>query len=303
MKDVLIQSLGFILVIIIGGILKKYKLASKEDGYTLSTIIMNVTLPCALINNASGIIFDSTMIFILCLGLLCNIIMVTIGYLVSFKKEATTRASYMLCCAGYNIGNFILPFCQAFFPGMGVAYICMFDVGNAIMNLGGSFALASAVATKQSGVTIKDIFDKLKTSGPFITYMFIIFISVFKITIPSEVLSITTYIGGANGFLVMLMIGLLLEIKISKEETKDVVTMLVTRYGMAIVFACITYFVLPLPLIARQVLVITMFSPLTTVTPIFIRRCGYTKDAPAMTNSISIIVSIVIIIGLLLLFV
>ena len=55
MIDVLIKALGFILVIIIGFVLKQFKILKKEDGYILATIIMNVTLPCALFSNANGI--------------------------------------------------------------------------------------------------------------------------------------------------------------------------------------------------------------------------------------------------------
>ena len=46
MFDVLIKALGFVIVIVIGFLLKQFRILKKEDGYTLATIIMNVTLPC-----------------------------------------------------------------------------------------------------------------------------------------------------------------------------------------------------------------------------------------------------------------
>ena len=43
MFDVLIKALGFVIVIVIGFLLKQFRILKKEDGYTLATIIMNVT--------------------------------------------------------------------------------------------------------------------------------------------------------------------------------------------------------------------------------------------------------------------
>lgn len=42
MFDVLIKALGFVIVIVIGFLLKQFRILKKEDGYTLATIIMNV---------------------------------------------------------------------------------------------------------------------------------------------------------------------------------------------------------------------------------------------------------------------
>ena len=102
---------------------------------------MNVTLPCALLTNASGITIDQSMIILLLIGLASNIIMLFISFILSRKEENILKGYYMINCSGYNIGNFVMPFVQSFFPGMGVAYLCMFDVGNSIMCLGGSLSL------------------------------------------------------------------------------------------------------------------------------------------------------------------
>ena len=58
MFDVLIKALGFVIVIVIGFLLKQFRILKKEDGYTLATIIMNVTLPCALFSNDDQWCYD-----------------------------------------------------------------------------------------------------------------------------------------------------------------------------------------------------------------------------------------------------
>ena len=303
MIEVLIKALGFVIVIIIGFTLKQFKILKKEDGYTLATIIMNVTLPCALFSNANGITINSAMIVLIVMGIVLNCLMVAIGYLVSKGKSAPTRAAYMINCSGYNIGNFVLPFVQTFFPGMGVAYLCMFDVGNALMGLGGTFAIASSVVSSEQKLSVSNVVKKLFSSIPFDVYIVIFFLALFKIKIPEEVLSITNFIGAGNGFLAMLMIGLLLEIKISHSDFKDLIAILSYRLIGNFVLMALCFFFLPLPLLARKILIIALAAPISTVSAVFTRQCKYEGDVAAVANSLSIIIGIAVLVILLLLFV
>lgn len=303
MFDVLIKALGFIIVIIIGFLLKQFKILKKEDGFTLATIIMNVTLPCALFSNANGIVINGAMIALIIMGIVLNLLMVAVGYFVSKGKPAPTRAAFMINCSGYNIGNFVLPFVQAFFPGMGVAYLCMFDVGNALMGLGGTFAIASSVVSSDQKLTVKSVVKKLFSSIPFDVYIVIFFLALFKIKIPAPVLSITDFIGAGNGFLAMLMIGILLEIKISHNDFKDLISILSYRLLGNVLLMLLCFFLLPLPLLARKILVISIAAPISTVSAVFTRQCKYEGEVAAVANSLSILIGIGVLVVLLMLFV
>ena len=295
MFDVLIKALGFVIVIVIGFLLKQFRILKKEDGYTLATIIMNVTLPCALFSNANGITINGAMIVL--------ILMVAIGYFVSNGKSAPTRAAYMINCSGYNIGNFVLPFVQAFFPGMGVAYLCMFDVGNALMGLGGTFAIASSVVSSEQKLSVSNVIKKLFSSIPFDVYIVIFFLALFKIKIPAPILSITDFIGAGNGFLAMLMIGLLLEIKISHDDFKDLISILSYRLLGNMLLMALCFFLLPLPLLAKKILIIALAAPISTVSAVFTRQCKYEGEVAAVANSLSILIGIGVLVVLLMLFV
>ena len=76
---------------------------------------MNVTLPCALLTNASGITIDQSMIILLLIGLTSNIIMLLISFILSRKEENVLKGYYMINCSGYNIGNFVCHLFKAFF--------------------------------------------------------------------------------------------------------------------------------------------------------------------------------------------
>lgn len=302
MEAIFVKAIGFILVILIAFTLKKLRVLDKRDGQTIATIIMNVTLPCALLCNASGITIDLSMILILFIGLFSNMIMLVVSYLLSRRESALVQGYYMINCSGYNIGNFALPFVQTFFPGMGVAYLCMFDVGNSIMCLGGTYAFAGSVASAGDKLTIKTLLKKLFSSIPFDVYILIFVLALLKIQLPGQILSIASFIGAGNGFLAMFMIGLLLEVKINPSEMKMVIKTLFIRLFFGAILMLVVYFLIPIPVLAKKIVVLAMAAPITTVSAVFSRNIGYHKDAPAIASSLSIIISIIVLTVLIMIF-
>ena len=289
MAEIMIKAAGFVFVIIIAFILKQVHVLEKRDGLTIATIIMNVTLPCALLTNASGVTIDQSMLILLLVGLASNIIMLFISFILSRKEENILKGYYMINCSGYNIGNFVMPFVQSFFPGMGVAYLCMFDVGNSIMCLGGSYALAGSVASSNQKLTPKTVIKKLFSSIPFDVYLLIFVLALFKISIPQPILS-------------MFMIGLLLEVKINPLEMKIVLKTLLIRVLFGAILMSIVYFIVPIPMLAKKIVVLALAAPITTVSAVFSKNIGYHRDAPAISSSLSIIISIAVLVVLIIMF-
>lgn len=303
MQDVIIKSLTFILIIIIGYQLKQAKVLRKEDANVIATVIMNITLPCALLTSANGIELDITILILILIGIISNVAMIIIGYLASLHGNRKMQGAYMINTSGYNIGNFVLPFVQSFFPGMGVVYLCSFDIGNALMGLGITYAIADHVASGDNHFDGKELLKKLFSSIPFDVYVLIFILAIFKLQIPSPILSIASTIGAGNSFLAMLMIGLMLEIKVSSEEVKNIVKILSLRILGTITLSLITFFVLPLPLLAKEILIMAYFAPLSSVSAVFTKKIGYHGDMSASANSLSILISIVCMMILLLLFI
>lgn len=303
MFDVLIKSFTFVLIIVIGYTFKKLKILNKRDSNIIATIIMNITLPCALLTSANGIELNNVILILIMIGILSNVIMMIIGYISSLKETNKLKAAFMINTSGYNIGNFVLPFIQSFFPGLGVVYLCSFDIGNALMGLGITYAVSDHVASGENHFSLKELFKKLFSSIPFDVYVLIFILAIFKLQIPSPILSIASTIGAGNSFLAMLMIGLMLEIKISPTETKNVVKVLCLRILGTIVISLITYFLIPLPLLAKKILIIAYFAPLSTVSAVFTKKIGYEGDMAATANSLSIIISIICMTALLMAFI
>lgn len=303
MEAVLIKSVGFIFIIFIGYMLKKRGFFKREDGFLLSKIMMNITLPATLIAGTSGMKIDYIAIVIILIGIGSNLFNIYFSKFVNRKSSRVERAINMINCAGYNVGSFAIPFASSFFEPIALAYMCMFDIGNVFLVLGGSYALAKNEIDGDGRLNIKILIKTLLKSFPFDVYLFLFIISLLKISIPKEIISIAANIGAANGFIAMLMIGIMLEINISRKQIISVIKLLGVRYLGNIVLSLVVYFILPLPILAREMIIIILFAPLSAVAVVYSKMIDPDDPIPALANSISIIISICVMTGLLILFI
>lgn len=301
METILTKAFSFIFIIILAYTLKKLKIFKREDGLIVSQIVMKVTLPCALISGFSGVNLTATMIIVFLVGLISNLIMCMAGKFIGRKDEVHVKANYILNCAGYNIGNFTIPFCQSFFPSLGLAYIVMFDIGNALVCLGGSNAIAQNEIKKSAHFDFKGLIRSLSMSIAFDTYVILIILSLLNITIPAPMLSVISTIGQANTFLAMFMIGLLLEINIDRKDYKIVSKILFARYFFGAIFIGIIWLI-PLPILVKQVLSLSVLAPPSTITAAFSEMNHCDSKITAMVSSISMPISIILMTILLTLF-
>ena len=235
--------------------------------------------------------------YLLLIGLVSNIIMLFISFILSRKEENILKGYYMINCSGYNIGNFVMPFVQSFFPGMGVAYLCMFDVGNSIMCTGGTYALTSGLVhtgEKYEPVNLRSIAAKLLVSVPFVVYMLMLVCAVLQLHLPQPVYTLTGLIGGANTFLSMLMIGMMFEMTLDLDKLKQVREVVLYRYVFGIALAWLCFYHVPLSAEVKEVLTLVFLAPSTAIGPIFIARMGGNVELAGFANSITIVLSIIL---------
>jgi len=299
MGTVLLKAAAFILIIAIGYEFKRRDIFSDQDGKFLGKLIMNITLPAALMVSFRDVQTSSSLLFAIAFGFILNVIMMFAGKIAARKRTAKEKAVFMITSSGYNIGNFAMPFVQSFFPGAAVAVVCMFDIGNAIMANGVTYAFASGVAGEAGGIKIKEIFKKLITSPPLVTYLLMLLIASIGIKLPDGFYNVAGMFGSGNAFLSMLMIGIIFKISFDKDDLKIVGSILALRYIFAIVFALIILLLLPMPLVDKQVLAVIVFSPITSVASIYCVKCGCDDSLVGVLNSLSIIISITFFIILL----
>lgn len=302
MFDILIKSFGFVMIIAMGCILKYKDVFKREDAHFLSLVVMNITLPCALLSSVLNIEINISLMIAMLIGFLANVITNLTGYLLFRNKKPMDKAIGMINMSGYNIGTFALPFIQSFFPASYLMSVCMFDTGNAIMCLGGNYSIADGIVHDNSKTSIKEFLKRLFSSIPLCTYLFLFVLSLLHLSLPQQILNVAMIAGNANPFLAMLMIGISLEIKMNNSEIKSIVKIILARYSISIVLSILIFYFCPFEIIIKKMLMLSLFAPVSGVAPVFSAKVGAKSPIPSAVNSISMIISITVMTLLVILF-
>ena len=147
--------------------------------------------------------------------------------------------------------------------------------------------------------SVKRIVNKLVHSVPFLCYVVMIVTNLCHIPMPGVVFEFADIIAGANAFMAMLMIGVGFRLSGDRSQIGAIVKILLVRYSVAAVIGLSCFFLLPFELEVRQALLILAFSPIASANPAFTAEMNGDVGLSSAVNSISIIISIVIIVGIL----
>ena len=327
MVKIIATSSIYLLTMLFAYILKKVGLFHKEDKKTLSNLIFYVTLPASLISGFTGAQVNVYYVVSILIGFGVNTVMVIAGQLASAHKGRKLQAIYAVNASGFNMACIAIPFLSNFYPD-GVPYLCMFDVGDSFYTLGTTYALAqmrmgqadkekvnsgqadmkkinagstgccsdenTGKRTKlnKSDIHVLAIFKSLFTSVPFDVYFIMTILSFLNYKLPAIVIQAADFCGHGNGFLAMMMIGISLELNMSRETVGEVIHLLLLRYGIGIISALCIFFVLPAPLVMKQILCAAVFSSSAAVSIIYSEKLGVSTDIAAALNPLSTVLMI-----------
>lgn len=298
MLIVLSKALAFVLIILIGYLCKRRGFFAPTDYQLISKIVLNITLPCAVITSFAHFEMDFSLLAAVALGLTGNLAMITIALLLTRRETVAAKIFYIFSLAGYNIGCFTLPFAQAFLTPFAVVALCMFDVGNSIMCTGMTYALTASCIGYADGrkdrFSIKNIADKLLHSVPFVVYIGMLLLSVAGVHFPKSVYTFTEIVGAANPFLSMLMIGMMFEIKLDKRAMGYVKELFSVRYFCSLLCAGTFIYLAPFKQEVNYVIALAFMAPCTIIGPIFVEKLGGNVQLASLFNSMTIITSVIL---------
>lgn len=299
MRAVLLNSLGLFVIILIGYLTKRLNLLMKADGTTISKIVVNVTLPAAIIVNLQSLEVKNQLLLLIAAGLVLNLVMIIIGHFFSKKQEQVEREFLMYSVSGYNIGNFAIPFVQSFMP-LAIPILSFFDIGNSVMLAGGSNVVIEGISgSNGQRPSAKMVLGRLGRSVPFLCYLIMLFFRMVKLDLPPAVFQIAQPIASANTFLSMFMIGLFLELRLPKKDVALVLRVLVIKYASGILLA-VVFMLLPIPMMIKIVLCLVSVGPIPTFAVINSVAAGMRAEVVGFTSSLSFLVSLPLMTGLLL---
>ena len=292
MTEILTRAGCFVAIIILGQTLRRTGVFGPETFGVLSKIIMKITLPAAIISATAGKSIAPSMLTISLIGLGSGLIYMLVGWMLMIKRSNAEKAFYIQNIPGYNVGTFALPFTQSFLGPAGVLITSIFDLGNAIICFGLSFSFAKMI--KEGGrFNFFRIIKGAVSSIPFLTYLFMIILNLNNLTPPKVILTLADIVGSGNAFLAMLMLGIGMNISIDTKKLGIILKVLITRFGIAVVFALIYYYLPVFNPEVRQTLIILAFSPIGSTVPIFTAELGEDEELSSTINSLSILLSII----------
>ena len=301
MAEILMKAGSFIEIIILGYVLRRRGFFKEEDFYVLSRIVLKITLPAAIVTNFTGIDMKPSMLLMSLLGLGGGIILTGMAFLISAGKNGEEKAFNIINLTGYNIGNFTMPFAQSFLGPLGVVATSLFDSGNALVCLGGTYSVAVMAKGEKGKFSIMPIIKTLLSSVPFDAYLLMTVLSLLHLSLPAPMVSFTGIIANGNAFMAMLMLGVGFKMTLDKSRMGKIIQILFIRYSVSIALAAAFYFLLPFELEYRQALAILALSPIASAAPAFTGDLDGDIGLASAVNSISIVISIVLITGTLLL--
>lgn len=299
MAEILMKAAAFVAIILMGYLLRKKGFFKEEDFHVLSKIVLKITLPAAIVANFSGAQVEASLLILSLLGLGGGVIMMGGGWLADGKNREE-KSFFILNSSGYNIGNFTMPFAQSFLGPAGVITTSLFDTGNSFICLGGAYSVAQMVKNGEGKISLIPILKTLIRSVPFDAYVLMTVLSLLHLTLPAPVITFSGVISGANAFMAMLMMGVGFKISGDTSQKGKIVKILALRYSISIAIAAALYFFMPLPLEYRQALAILPLSPIASAAPAFTADMKSDFGLASAVNSISIVISIVLITAVLL---
>lgn len=300
MAAVLTKAGCFVAIIFLGWALRRIGFFKEGDFRVLSKIVLRITLPASIVYSFSGKEINPSMLLLSVFGFSLGIVYIGIGYLISAGKGKEQKAFSILNISGYNIGNFTMPFAQSFLGPAGVVTTSLFDTGNAFICLGVSYSVAAMVQRGEKFSIVKILRDLAK-SVPFVTYIIMALLALLHVRLPSQAIEFAALLGNANAPMAMLMLGVGFKISGDSSQIHSIVKILTVRYAIAIVVSLGCFFLLPAALETRQTLALLAFSPIASAAPAFTSELGGDAGLSSAINSLSIIISLVCIVGVLLL--
>lgn len=294
MNDALFSALSVLVIICFAYFFKRIKLLSSDIARPLASIVMYLTLPCAIFISANGIAFEVSLLSVLFISALANFILLTVAFFSSHDPKQ--RVFNMVNTSCFNIGNFIIPFMQSSIGPKAFLALCMFDVVNALFCFGGAYSVALYFNKKHfpaQNINLKKIFIEMSKSLPFYVYVLVITLSACHITIPEHFLTPIKTIAGANTLLCFMIIGISLNFNITKEQLKCIGHAWIIRYLTCSALAAIVWLYVPLESEIRIIIMIILMAPMSSIAPIMTMKAlpSHTEES-ADLNTVAILSSL-----------
>lgn len=200
------QVIILTILMIIGVFLKKIKIITNEISTGLSNILLNVALPCLIINSfnmnySSKMMKNAYMVFLI--SFIIHISLIVLTNLAYIKMDKAKKVAYRFGTIFSNSGFVGYPVAQSLYGEIGVFYAAIFSIALNIFIY--SYGISLFKEEKDFKASLKGII-----SAPMIAIIIGLFMFRFSIKLPIAISSTITSIGSITTPLSMFVIGAML---------------------------------------------------------------------------------------------
>lgn len=292
MQEIMTRAGILVAAIFVGYLLRRSRFLPPEAFTVVSRIVLNVTLPCAVIVNFSDFQVSGALLWLFPLGFFCNALYVSVGYLLGKRQGVGQQMFGMLNLSGYNIGCFALPYVASLLGPSAVVSACLFDAGNAIWATGGTNALC--ISMQEGGrLRLGPVFRRIFTSPTIVAYLVMLLLSLIRVRLPEPILQFATLVGSANSCMAMLMLGIGMNLNIRPEQLRWIGKAFVIRFGIALVLCLAFYHLLPFDHDIRLGAALAAFAPISSASAAYTGERGCDVGLASSWNTITILSSLV----------
>ncbi|WP_300356939.1 AEC family transporter [Fusobacterium sp.] len=282
------KLLPIILFFVIGYVLKKLKILSKDEASVLLKLIFYLMSPAVIIISVSSMEISKTLIYYPISAILIHCVMIALGLIFSkfIKLNDDERKIFR---GGTLIMNmtFILPFFIMFFGEKNVYLLSLFDAGNLIMIT----TVVYSIFVSQKNDSIKDKVVKIVKSPLIIALVIGIIINVSKVEMPEGIRITLQQIASVTGVLIMIALGAYFTPKFTRLKL-SLMIIGVKVIGILIV-GTIVGRILPLDEMGRTIILLGALSPVGNNILTYVFITDGDMDLAINVVSLSIILSFI----------
>ena len=131
---------------VLGYLLQRFGVISRDDGKVMLRFVVNVTLPALLLHTLthSGPLLGPGTPLVWLVSIFATAFVASLGFLVYRRRPSYERGLLVGSLCGVNLGTFAYPFVEAVWGADGLRLAALYDIPNALIVFGVSAAVFAA---------------------------------------------------------------------------------------------------------------------------------------------------------------
>ena len=290
MLNIFEEILPLIILFLIGFLLRKFKIFTKNEGDTVLNIVFYIALPALIINSVSQTKLETAFIYLPFISAAIILTGFGLGWISGkwLKLDIKTFGTYLVGAMILNIG-FVLPFVIAVFGQEGLTRIIIMDMGNGILVM--TFVYYQACRFGSHSDSAGTIVKRFLRSPPLWGIIAGLILNFLDVAITGIFQRFIHVAGGLTIPLLMLTIGIYFSP--SLVNFKAMISVIFIRMGVGLLLGLFFVELLNLEGLTRTIVILGSATPIGYNTLTFSAMEDLDRDFAASIVSMSVLIGIV----------